>query len=53
MAQTIPISITQAHMLLRHCDENATQQSAAAFGWTIEKGTMKPCESCAKSKARQ
>ena len=53
MARTIPISITQAHTLLGHCDKNVTWRSAAALGWTIEKETMKSCKSCAKSKTRQ
>ena len=53
MVQIIPISINQAHTLLGHCDENATEHSTAALGWMIRKGPMKPCESCTTSKARQ
>eukprot|EP00536_Pseudo-nitzschia_multiseries_P007362 jgi/Psemu1/17822/gm1.17822_g len=47
------MSITKAHQLLGHMDEEKTQKTAAALGWTITRGAMKPCEDCAKAKAKR
>ena len=33
--------------------EDNTRKVAKALGWTIVRGTMKTCESCAKAKAQQ
>ena len=53
MARTIPINMTKVHALLGHWDENATRQSAAALGWIITRGKIKPCKNWAKGKARK
>ena len=33
--------------------EDNTRKVAKELGWTIVRGTMKTCESCAKGKAKQ
>ncbi len=52
-AQTKTISIMEVHRELGHMDKATTRKVAAELGWTIIRGKMKPCESCAKGKAKQ
>ncbi len=46
-------SINKAHALLRHNNENDTRQIASHLGWTITRGSLTICKSCANAKARQ
>jgi hypothetical protein len=50
---TKTVSIMQAHTELGHMDETVTRKAATELGWTITRGTMKKCESCARGKAKQ
>ncbi len=43
----------KAHELLGHNNENDTRLMAKHLGWTITKGPLGVCESCANAKARQ
>jgi hypothetical protein len=43
-------SINKAHALLGHNNDNDTWQIACHLGWTITKGSLKMCESCANAK---
>ena len=47
------ISIDLAHQMFGHADEESTKKTAKALGFDISKGKMKPCESCARAKAKQ
>jgi hypothetical protein len=46
-------SVKQAHQQLGHKPEDLTRQMAKHLGWTVTRGTLKPCESCARAKAKQ
>ncbi len=46
-------NIKKAHELLGHNNENDTRQMASHLGWTITRGPLGVCESCANAKARQ
>jgi hypothetical protein len=46
-------TIKKAHELLGHNNENDTRQMAGHLGWTIPRGPLGLCESCANAKARQ
>ncbi len=46
-------NIKKAHELLGHNNENDTRQMASCLGWTITRGPLGVCESCANAKARQ
>ncbi len=46
-------NIKKAHELLGHNNENDTRQMASHLGWTITRGPLGLCESCANAKARQ
>ncbi len=46
-------NIKKAHELLGHYNENDTRQMASHLGWTITRGPLGVCESCANAKARQ
>jgi hypothetical protein len=46
-------SINKAHALLGHNNENDTRQIASHLRWTITRGSLGMCESCANAKARQ
>ncbi len=46
-------NIKKAHELLGHTIENDTRQMASHLGWTITRGPLGVCESCANAKARQ
>ncbi len=43
----------KAHELLGHNNENDTRQMASHLSWTITRGPLGVCESCANAKARQ
>ena len=47
------LSLTKAHTLLGHCNEEATKAAAGHFGWKITRGSKMVCQSCAESKAKQ
>ena len=51
--KTPTYNITKAHSLLGHMSEDATRKASKNLGWTITRGTLKPCESCGIGKARQ
>jgi hypothetical protein len=46
-------NIKKAHELLGHNNENDTRQMASHLCWTITRGPLGVCESCANAKARQ
>jgi hypothetical protein len=46
-------NINKAHELLGHNNENDTRQMVSHLGWTITRGSLGICESCANAKARQ
>jgi hypothetical protein len=46
-------NIKKAHELLGHNNENDTMQMASHLGWTITRGPLGVCKSCANAKARQ
>ncbi len=46
-------SINKAHTLLGHNNEYDTRQIVSHLGWTITRGSLGVCESCANAKARQ
>jgi hypothetical protein len=46
-------NIKKAHELLGHSHENDTRQMSGCLGWTITRGPLGVCESCANAKARQ
>jgi hypothetical protein len=52
-AEGISMNINKAHALLGHCNEDTTRQVARGLGWTITRGSLKPCAHCAIAKAKQ
>jgi hypothetical protein len=49
----IKMNIEQAHAILGHASKDTTRWTAAALNMLITRGTLKTCESCAISKAKQ
>jgi hypothetical protein len=49
----LKLNIHKAHRLLGHRSEASTRAIAAMLGWTITRGTLGPCEFCARGKAKQ
>lgn len=47
------LNIKDAHEQLSHIHEDDVRKTAAALGWTLAKGTLGACESCAIGKAKQ
>ena len=47
------LNINRAHCLLGHRNEDSVRKTAKELGWILTRGTLKPCEHCAQSKARQ
>ena len=47
------VSINTANCLLGHRNEDSMQKTARELRWTLTCGTIKACEHCAKSKAKQ
>jgi hypothetical protein len=47
------ILIQQAHDHLAHTGEELTQKMAKELGWKLMCGSLKPCNACADSKAKQ
>ena len=47
------MSIQRAHCLLGLGSKDATRKTARELGWVLTRGSLKPCEHCAKSKAKQ
>ena len=50
---TKKISIKTAHERLGHLSEEETRKTAKQLGWTLSKGSLGTCESCAIGKAKQ
>ncbi len=46
-------NIKKAHELLEHNNENDTRQMASYLCWTITRGSLGLCKSCANAKTRQ
>ena len=49
----LEMSVNQAHQRLGHPIEQTTRATAAELGWKLTRGSMKPCENCAKGKVKQ
>ena len=49
----VVMNIQQAHDKLGHDSEARTRTTAKGLGWTITRGSLKPCEACAVAKAKQ
>ena len=49
----IKMNIERAHAILGHASKDTTRRTAAALNMLITRGTVKTCESCAISKAKQ
>jgi len=49
----VKMGIERAHSLLGHINEDATRRTAHQLGWTLTRGSSKPCEHCAQAKAKQ
>ncbi len=47
------LNINMAHCLLGHKNEDSVHKTARELGWILMRGTLKPCEHCAQSKAKQ
>lgn len=47
VASVKTVSVKTAHDQLGHMSEKATRKTAKALGWTVTKGTLGNCESCA------
>ena len=47
------MNINIAHCLLGHRNEDSIRKTAKQMGWELTRGSLKPCEHCAKSKAKQ
>ena len=47
------MNIREAHCKFGHAGEDATRKAAEACGYRIVRGSMAPCEACAKAKAKQ
>ena len=47
------ININKVHGLLGHGNAEVTRKLAQEIGWIITRGKIKPCEYCARSKAKQ
>jgi hypothetical protein len=46
-------TITEAHKMFGHCDEESSRAIAKQIGWHITRSTILPCERCARGKAKQ
>ncbi len=53
LPSAIKMNIEQAHAILGHASEDTTRRTAAALNMLITRDTLKTCESCAISKAKQ
>ncbi len=49
----IKMNIERAHAILGHACKDTTRRTAAALNMLITRGTLKKCDSCAISKAKQ
>jgi hypothetical protein len=47
------LNVKRAHVLLGHPSEALTRQIAKALKWTLTRGGLGVCESCAVAKAKQ
>jgi hypothetical protein len=47
------MNIKQAHAILGHSSKDTTHWTSAALNMLVTRGTLKTCESCAISKAKQ
>ncbi len=53
ISKALTYNIKKAHELLGHNNENDTRQMASHLGWTITRGPLGVCETCANAKASQ
>jgi hypothetical protein len=47
------VNINIAHILLGHWNEDSVHKTEKELGWVLTYATLKPCEYCARSKAKQ
>ena len=47
------MNVQKAHGLLKHLGEEGTRLHAPHLGWTLTRGSLRPCLHCAHSKAKQ
>jgi hypothetical protein len=47
------VNINMAHCFLGHQNEDSVCKTAKELGWVLTRGTLMPCEYCARSKAKQ
>jgi hypothetical protein len=52
-AMVTTMNVERAHSLLGHQSEELTRRSAQHLGWTLTKGSLKPCLPCTIGKAKQ
>ena len=53
MTKAMRLNINMAHCLLGHRNEDSVLKTARELGWTLTRGTLKPCRHCTQSKGRQ
>ena len=51
--RTMKVNINMAHCLLGHRNEDSMHKTAKELGWVLTRGTLIPCEYCARFKAKQ
>ena len=49
----VKLNIDMAHCLLGHQNEDSMQKTAMELALVLTRGTLIPCEHCARSKAKQ
>ena len=50
VTKPVRLNINMAHCLLGHRNEDSMHKTARELGWTLTRGTLKPCEHCTQSK---
>jgi hypothetical protein len=53
IGKAMRLNINMAHCLLGHRNEDSVRKTARELGWILMRGTLKPCEHCTQSKAKQ
>jgi hypothetical protein len=53
MDNMVRLNINMAPCLLGHRNEDSVKKTARELGWVLTRGTLMPCEHCAKSKGKQ
>ena len=49
----VQMNINTTHCLLGHKNKDSIRKTAKQMGWELTRGSLKPCEHCTKSKAKQ